>query len=72
MWPVGHEYAFRSGQPTAPAEARTIAAHHPLEEEADPLSWLVSLLTETNASERAAAQASDATLTDTARATVPV
>ena len=72
MWAVGHEYAFRSGQPTAQAGARTSAVRDPLEKEADPLSWLVGLLTEANASEGVAAQASDATVTDTARASAPV
>jgi len=56
---------FRSGQSSARAEARALAARHfdlepddvlivealPIEEEDEPLGWLVSLLTETNASE---------------------
>ena len=61
-----HEYRiFRSDQSTAQAEARTLAARQfdvqpeevlvvealPLEDEDEPLGWLVSLLAETNASE---------------------
>ena len=64
---VRHEYRiFRSDQSTARAEARTLAARHfdvepdevvvvdalPLEEEDQPLGWLVSLLAETNDTER--------------------
>lgn len=67
MSAVRHEYRiFRSDQSTARAEARTLAARHfdlepqevfvvealPLEEEEQPLGWLVSLLAESNASER--------------------
>jgi len=63
---VRHEYRiFRSDQSTARAEARTLAARHydlepgevvvvdalPLEEDDEPLGWLVSLLAESNASE---------------------
>jgi hypothetical protein len=63
---VRHEYRiFRSDQSTARAEAQTLAARHfdlepdevlvvdalPIEEEDEPLGWLVSLLAETNASE---------------------
>jgi hypothetical protein len=55
---VGHEYRiFRSDQSAARAEARTLAARHfdvepdevlviqalPLEEEEEPLGWLVSI-----------------------------
>ncbi len=67
MSAVRHEYRiFRSDQSTAQAEARTLAARHfdvapdevvvvdalPLEEEDQPLGWLISLLAETNAAER--------------------
>jgi len=63
---VRHDYRiFRSDQSAARAEARTLAARHfdlepddvlvvealPLEEEDEPLGWLVSLLAESNASE---------------------
>ena len=65
MWSVGHEYAFRSGQPTAQAEAQPHRAL-PVEEEANPLGWLVSLLTETNDGDGVTAQGSDATVTGTA------
>lgn len=66
MSAVRHEYRiFRSDQSTARAEARTLAARHydlepgevvvvdalPLEEDDEPLGWLVSLLAESNASE---------------------
>ncbi len=61
-----HEYRiFRSDQSTARAEARTLAARQfdigpedvvvvdalPLEEEDQPLGWLISLLAESNAME---------------------
>ena len=64
---VRHEYRiFRSDQSTARAEARTLAARQfdigtedvvvvdalPLEEEDQPLGWLISLLAESNAAER--------------------
>ena len=64
MAAVRHVYRiFRSDQSTARAEARTLAARHfevelddvlvvetvPLEEEDEPLGWLVSLLAESNA-----------------------
>ena len=67
MSAVRHEYRiFRSDQSTARAEARTLAARHfdvaldevvvvdalPLEEEDQPLGWLISLLAETNAAEQ--------------------
>ena len=63
---VRHEYRiFRSDQSTARAEARTLAARQfdigpdevlvvdalPLEEDDQPLGWLVSLLAESNAME---------------------
>jgi len=63
---VRHDYRiFRSDQSAARAEARMLAARHfdlrpddvlvvdalPLEEEDQPLGWLVSLLAESNASE---------------------
>ena len=67
----GTRIPFRSGQPTAQAESRTIAARHPLEKEADPLSFLVSLLTETNASERVGGTGKRRNVTDTARASAP-
>ena len=66
MLAVRHEYRiFRSDQSSAQAEARTLAARHfdvereevivvealPLEDEDEPLGWLVSLLAETNAGE---------------------
>ena len=66
MVAVRHEYRiFRSDQSSAQAEARTLAARHfavereevivvealPLEDEDEPLGWLVSLLAETNAGE---------------------
>lgn len=66
MSAVRHDYRiFRSDQSTARAEARTLAAQHfdlepddvlvvealPLEEEDEPLGWLVSLLAESNAGE---------------------
>ena len=64
VWDVRHEYRiFRSDQSTARAEARTLTAGQfdigpedvlvvdalPLEEEDQPLGWLVSLLAESNA-----------------------
>jgi hypothetical protein len=60
---VGHERDSSSGQSVTRAEARTLADREPeevldleelpVEEEDEPLGWLISLLVEANTSESA-------------------